>query len=65
MVRPREPHQFEGEDFCAEVLHVLEHDGQIDLLGGERLDSRYDLWNGAVDGLSVDRGMPISSSVDA
>jgi hypothetical protein len=42
MVCPREPHHFEGEGFCAEVSHVPERDGQIDLPEGERLDSRYD-----------------------
>jgi hypothetical protein len=42
MVRPREPHHFEGEGFCAEVLHVPECDGQIDLPEGKRLDSGYD-----------------------
>jgi hypothetical protein len=41
MVRPREPHHFEGEGFRAEVPHVPECDGQIDLPEGERLDSRY------------------------
>jgi hypothetical protein len=65
MVRPREPHHFKGEGFCAEVPHVPECDGQIDLPEGERLDSRCAPWNGAVEGLSADRGMPISSSVDA
>jgi hypothetical protein len=42
MVRPREPHHFEGEGFYAEVSHVPERDGQIDLPEGKRLDSRYD-----------------------
>jgi hypothetical protein len=42
MVHPREPHHFEGEGFCAEVPHVPECDGQIDLLEGKCLDSRYD-----------------------
>jgi hypothetical protein len=37
MVRPREPHHFEGEGFCVEVSHIPEHDGQIDLPDGERL----------------------------
>jgi hypothetical protein len=40
MVRPREPHNFEGEGFCAEVLHVPERDWQIDLPEGERLNSQ-------------------------
>jgi hypothetical protein len=43
MVRPREPYHFEGEGFCAEVPHVPERDGQIDLPDGECLDFRYDL----------------------
>jgi hypothetical protein len=42
MVRPREPHHFKGEGFCAEVPHIPECDGQIDLPEGEHLDSRYD-----------------------
>jgi hypothetical protein len=65
MVRPREPHHFEGEGFCADVPHIPERDGQIDLLEGERLDSGYDLVEWRAGGLSADRGMPISSSVDA
>jgi hypothetical protein len=64
MVRPRGPHHFEGEDFFAEVLLVPECDGQIDLPEGERLDSRYNPSNGAVDGLSADCRMPILSSID-
>jgi hypothetical protein len=31
VVRPREPHHFEGEGFRAEVPHVPKHDRQIDL----------------------------------
>jgi hypothetical protein len=31
MVRPREPHHFEGGGFCAEVPHVPVRDKQIDL----------------------------------
>jgi hypothetical protein len=64
MVHPREPHHFEVEGFCAEVPHVPECDGQIDLPEGERLDSRYDPVEWLIDSLSADRGMPISTSVD-
>jgi hypothetical protein len=45
-------------------LLVPECDGQIDLPEGERLDSRYNPSNGAVDGLSADCRMPILSSID-
>jgi hypothetical protein len=65
MVRPREPHHFEGEGFCAEVLHVPECDGQIDLPEGCALIPGTTPWNGVIDSLSTDRGMPISSSIDA
>jgi hypothetical protein len=64
MVRPREPHHFEGEDFCVEVPHVLERDGKIDLPEGSASIPGTTPWNGTVDGLSADRGMPILSSVD-
>jgi hypothetical protein len=65
VVRPREPHHFEGEDLCAEVPHVPKHEGKIDLPEGERLDSRYDPVEWCRRPPSADRGMPISSSVDA
>jgi hypothetical protein len=42
MVRPREPHHFEGEGFCSEIPHVPECDGQIDLPKGDCLYSGYD-----------------------
>jgi hypothetical protein len=42
MVRSREPYHFEGEGFCAEVLHVPERDRLIDLPDGERLHPGYD-----------------------
>jgi hypothetical protein len=42
VVRPREPHHFECEDFRAKVLQVPEHDGQIDLPDRESLHSRDD-----------------------
>jgi hypothetical protein len=64
MVRPREPHHFKGEGFCAEVPHVPECAGQIDLLEGGASILGTTPWNGVVDGLSANRGMPISSSVD-
>jgi hypothetical protein len=65
MVRPREPHHFEGEDLCAEVPHIPERDEQIDLPEWSASIPGTTPWNGAVDGLSADRGMPISLSVDA
>jgi hypothetical protein len=64
VVRPREPHHFEGEGFGAEVPQVLEHNGQIDLPDGECLHPRDDPVEWCIDGLSWDRGMPMSSSVD-
>jgi hypothetical protein len=64
MVRPREPHHFEGEGFCAKVSHVPECDGQIDLPEGSASIPGTTPWNGVIDGLSADCGMPISSSVD-
>jgi hypothetical protein len=65
MVRPREPHHFEGEGFYAKVSHVPERDGKIDLPEGGASIPGMTPWNGAVDGLNADCGMPISSSIDA
>jgi hypothetical protein len=64
VVRPQEPHHFKGDGFCAEVPHIPERDGQIDLPEGSASNLGTTSWNGAVYGLSADRGMPISSSVD-
>jgi hypothetical protein len=64
MVRPREPLHFEGEHFCAEFLHVPECDGRSICPRGSTSIPGTTIWNGAIDGLSADRGMPISSSVD-
>jgi hypothetical protein len=47
------------------VPHVPECDRQIDLPEGGASIPGTTPWNGAVDDLSADRGMPISSSVDA
>jgi hypothetical protein len=63
MVRPREPHHFEGEGFCAEVLHIPNVTGRSTCPMGSASIPGTTPWNGA-DGLSADRGMPISSSVD-
>jgi hypothetical protein len=65
VVRPQEPHHFEGEGFGAEVPHVPERDGQIDFPMGSASIPGMTPWNGAVYGLSWDRRMPMSSSVDA
>jgi hypothetical protein len=65
MVRPREPHHFEGKGFCAEVSHVPNVTGRSIRLRGSASIPGTAPWNGAVDGLNADRGMPISSSVDA
>jgi hypothetical protein len=65
MVRLREHHHFKAEGLCAKVLQHPEHDGQIDLPDWECFHPRDDPWNGTVDGHSLDRGMPMSSSVDA
>jgi hypothetical protein len=43
VVRPQEPHHFEGKGFGTEVLQVPEHDGKIDLPDGECLHPGYDL----------------------
>jgi hypothetical protein len=40
VVRPREPHHFEGEGFRAEVPHVPKREGQIDLPDEEVPPSR-------------------------
>jgi hypothetical protein len=64
MVCPREPHHFEDEDFCAEVLLIPERDGQIDLPEGGASIPGMTPWNGTVDGLSAYCEMPISSSID-
>jgi hypothetical protein len=37
MVRPQEPHHFEGEGFGADVLLVPERDRKINLPNGERV----------------------------
>jgi hypothetical protein len=58
-------HHFKGEGFCAEVPHVPEVTGRSICPWGSTLIPGTIPWNGAVDGLSADRGMPISSSVDA
>jgi hypothetical protein len=65
MVRPREPHHFEGEGFCAEVPLVPNVTGRSICPRGSASIPSMTPWNGAVDGLSADRRMPISSSVDA
>jgi hypothetical protein len=43
VVRPREPHHFEGEGFGVEVPQVPERNGQIDLPDGECLHPGADL----------------------
>jgi hypothetical protein len=65
MVRPREPHYIEGERFREKVSQVPEHNGKIDLPMGRASITGTIPWNGVVDGHSLDRGMPMSSSVDA
>jgi hypothetical protein len=65
MVCPRESHHFEGEGFFVEVRTSPNVTGRSIYPRGSASILGTTPWNGAIDGLSADRGMPISSSVDA
>jgi hypothetical protein len=65
MVRPREPHHFEGEVSVRKFRTSPNVTGRSICSRGSASIPGTTPWNGAIDGLSADHGMPISSSVDA
>jgi hypothetical protein len=65
MVRPREPHHFEGEGSVRKFRKSLNAMGRSICPMGRASILGMTPWNGAVDGLSWDHVMPMSSSVDA
>jgi hypothetical protein len=64
MVRPREPHHFEVRVSVRKFRTSPNVMGRSICPRGSAWIPGTTPWNGTIDGLSVDHGMPISSSID-
>jgi hypothetical protein len=65
MVHPREPYHFEVRISVWKIRTSLNVTGRSIYPRGSASIPSMTPWNGVVNSLSTDRGVPISSSVDA